>query len=162
MVVFFLSVKKTFIYIFEFKSFRFVNLIKFLILDFFNPKSFLSCFYGPLIILDKIEIWLESLTKVLISLSFSFPLGSQLTNISVFSFNIFLRLIYLLLMFLFYGLEIKDFFLKALNLDLFLFIFINGSFQITILFNKLSKTFLLLLNHLFDLFFILSSILELP
>jgi hypothetical protein len=161
MVVFFLSVKKTFIYIFEFKFFRFVNLIKVLILDLFNPKSFLSCFYGPLIILDKIEIWLESLTKVLISLSFSFPLGSQLTNISFFSFNIFLRLIYLLLMLLFYGFEIKDFFLKALNLDLFLFVLINGSFQITILFYKLSKTFLLLLNHLFDLFFILSSILEL-
>ena len=161
MIVFFLSLKKTFIYIFEFKSFWFVNLIKFLILDFFNPKSFFSSFYRSLIILDKLKIGLESLTKVLISLGFSFPLRSQLANISFFSFDISLRLIHLQLMLLFYSLKIKDFFLKALNLNLFLFILIYGSFQIAILFDKLSKTFLLLFNHLFNLFSILSSVLKL-
>jgi hypothetical protein len=128
MVILFLSFQKTLIGILQFQPLWFIDNIEFLVLYLFLPKSFFGGINGSLVILNKFKIGNMSFVKVFISFGFFLQLISNLINIPIFSFNISLRLINLRLMFLFYSFKINYFLSKTLNLNLLLFIFIDGSF----------------------------------
>lgn len=108
----------------------------------------------------KVEVLKVNLVQVVSSLGFLIQVRPQLTDVSFLSFDAPVGLVDLSLVLLLDDFQIDDFFSEVLNLNLFLFVFVNGSFQVAVFFDEFAETFLLSFDHLFDLLFVLTCALE--
>ena len=160
LVVVFLSFKKSSVGLLEFDPFWFINLVKLLKLDLFEFELLFGTFDWFLVVGYKVEVLKVNLVQVVSSLGFLIQVRPQLTDVSFLSFDAPVGLVDLSLVLLLDDFQIDDFFSEVLNLNLFLFVFVNGSFQVAVFFDEFAETFLLSFDHLFDLLFVLTCALE--